>query len=124
MNKFETLIACRNHWQWMVITGSHRKQDYVPAQDWPFACVCCFYAGASFYLVDGTVCTDDRDCNDCPLLGYAWEPSDDKNDTPCDNNGIFSMWWDYKFNREIARKYAQQMVDACNRAIEDYLIKR
>lgn len=122
MTRFETLIACRNHWQWLLITGSHRKQDYVPAQEWPFDCACCFYAGSFFYS-DRSVCNDYRGCNNCPLLGYAWNPSNDEYHTPCEDNGSYMMWCNYKFNKDIACKYAQQIVSACNRAIEDLISK-
>lgn len=102
--KFEALIACRNHWQFMEITGSRNNHAYAPAENW--------------YLFSAA-CEWDRyfrsDCENCILRGYAWE---DFCDNPC------SLWskWAEPTGTKHTKFYANRMVYACNQAIEGYLL--
>ena len=120
----ETLYACRNHWQWLWITGSASKRSYPPADNWPFECACCLYAGAYFkdnesiWNIDIT----DRDCTICPLNNYAWSTNINEwfEAAFCENSddSIYNHWLD-----DPSPENAYRMVQACNRAIEDILCK-
>ena len=117
MTKFESLIKCRNHWQWLAITGSDDKKSYEPSYGWMYACACCEYTSKlekydMFW-----------DCSKCPLTGYAWEKLERKTSF-CDHDqdSYFKLWFQGSSKKE-RQFYAQKMVDACNRAIEDMIIK-
>ena len=98
----DALYACRNHWQWLWITGSKSKKSYEPATHWVAECACCDYVK---YCID---------CIDCPLIGYAWPKG-------CMTTGSFYIKWLYAKNKKTRVKYAHKMVMACNRAIENEL---
>ena len=125
MSKFNTpleaLYACRNHWSWLAITRSDYKPSYEPSNDWAFYCACCEYVG---HIGCGSNIDREYVCNCCPLTDYAWNRAADFETAPCDNygtNSIYKNWIDVEFP-ELWRKYALQMVQACNRAIEDILL--
>lgn len=119
----ETLYACRNHWSWLAITGSACKPTYNPSKKWAFYCACCEYIRHKRNGYNG----EESICNYCPLTGYAWDRSDDFETVPCDSgctaitNSIYESWTIVK-GKESRTKYALQMVQACNRAIEDILL--
>ena len=125
MSKFNTpleaLYACRNHWSWLAITGSEYKSSYRPSRDWAFYCACCEYMR---HRGNGVNNSGKYICNHCPLTGYAWDKSKDFETAPCDTygtNSIYENWTNAEFT-ELWYKYALQMVQACNRAIEDILL--
>lgn len=99
--KLRALYDCRNHWQWLWITGSSTKQSYEPSNKWIAGCACCQH---------------DETCEDCPLVGYAWSRH-------CQNNNSYYWRWAIAKTKKTRRKYARKMVMACNRAIEDILCK-
>ena len=109
MTKFESLIKCRNHWQWLAITGSEDKRSYAPSLEWTACCACCEYTEQT---------TKQKGCEGfCGLMGYAWEPCDW--DVPCLRPHSLYKQWYWSIDKKLA---AQKMVDACNRAIEDMII--
>ena len=111
MNKFEALIACRNHWQWLWITNK-TKHNYKPSWEWVSRCACCQYV---FIAIEQQM-TWSSCLRYCPLRYYAW------NYHCCDTDSLFNLW-NYCDEME-RRKYAYMMVQACNRAIEDHILKR
>ena len=109
MTKFESLIKCRNHWQWLAITGSDDKRSYEPSLLWEACCACCEYTEQN---------TKQESCEGfCGLMGYAWEPCDW--DEPCLRPHSLYLQWKQSDDKKAA---AQKMVDACNCAIEDIII--
>ena len=105
----DALYACRNHWSWLYITGDYNKHSYTPSKSWDNKCACCQYI-----IIDRNLT-----CSECLLNGYAWK-------TGCmdSHNSIFRKWFNLSLNQQEERIiYAYQMVQACNRAIEDILIK-
>lgn len=125
MSKFNTpleaLYACRNHWSWLAITGFHLKSNYKPSEDWVCYCACCEYVEHN--SIDSSAnagCV----CNYCPLTGYAWNRAKNFETSPCIlnyTNSIYDNWIDADSQKHRI-KYALQMVQACNRAIEDILL--
>ena len=125
MSKFNTpleaLYACRNHWSWLAITGSDCKSSYEPSKDWFFRCACCKYMD---HRDNGFNVNGEYVCSYCPLTGYAWNRAKDFETAPCDTaytNSIYDNWTG-ACSKEHCTKYALQMVQACNRAIEDILL--
>ena len=120
--KLRTLYDCRNHWQWLEITGSIDKDSYEPSEQWEFNCACCEYLG---HDTQGFNINGDYVCNDCLLTGYAWDRCASQNRAPCDISGTNSYYYGWKMveTKKTRRKYAHKMVMACNRAIEDILCK-
>ena len=41
MTELDALRKCRNHWQWLMITGNWYKDDYEPSDKWLDSCACC-----------------------------------------------------------------------------------
>ena len=125
MSKFNTpleaLYACRNHWSWLAITGSEYKTSYRPSKDWTFYCACCEYMG---HIGGGSNVDGEYVCNYCPLTGYAWNRAEDFETAPCETDYTNSIYdnWEGAYSQEHLTKYALQMVQACNRAIEDILL--
>ena len=75
----------------------------VPVEDYPISgCYLCEYT-----LVDGV-----SDCLVCPLKGYAWEQ--------CETDGpylaCYNAYDEERFGE--AAEYAQEILDACDRALE------
>lgn len=122
MNKMQALIKCKNLWSYLAITGSFQKSDYKPARKWAFECPCCMQAGAVMPYHLGA---DDsnRDCRKCILNGYAWKAATEPKQTMClyDEESYFYLWDNSRTKRK-RRYYAMQIVQACNRAIEDLLV--
>lgn len=125
--KLRALYDCRNHWQWLWITGTYYKKSYEPARKWKFNCALCEYMG---HEGDGVNSNGDYDaghyvCDDCPLTGYAWDNDPDRRFAPCDIEGTNSCYhaWNNADHREERQYYAHKMVMACNRAIEKELTK-
>ena len=118
---FRALVETRNHWSWLAITGYQHKYTYVPARQWPFLCRCCEYSGATLEDEDTYRHPVHRDCNLCPLLNYAWFNNSEYEGLPCLNidSSLYEAW---KLLGEH-KHYAELMVQACNRAIEDLLIQ-
>ena len=117
MTKFESLIKCRNHWQWLAITGSPYKLSYEPSYGWMSACACCEYVEN---LNTSPLCE-----GICPLMGYAWFETVPTigTDAPClKPQSLYFRWRQAETLKEL-QLCAQKMVDACNRAIEDMIIK-
>ena len=113
----EALIQCRNHWQWLWITGG-RKDSYIEAYKWKHSCACCEYTSN---IEEYTVFYD---CNKCPLTGFAWDSLGEVLCSFCDRseaNSVYDEWKDSE-NMSCKKKWAKAMVDACNRAIESYII--
>ena len=125
MTKFSTpleaLYACRNHWSWLAITGSSDKDGYRPSKGWAFWCACCEYMG---HRNGGYNYYGEYVCNHCPLTTYAWGQSENSDLAPCDTASTNSIYvaWIVATTPELRSKYALQMVQACNRAIEDILL--
>lgn len=125
MNKFNTpleaLYACRNHWSWLAITGSDYKPSYEPSNDWIFHCACCEYMS---HIGSGSNFDGEYVCNNCPLTGYAWNKTENFETAPCIVNYTNSIYdnWTGACSKKHCTKYALQMVQACNRAIEDILL--
>ena len=125
MSKFNTpleaLYACRNHWSWLWITGLDCKRSYSPATYWLGACACCEYVEHNSIDYSANI---ECICNYCPLTGYAWDRTENFETAPCVldyTNSIYDNWI-WADSREHYTKYALQMVQACNRAIEDILL--
>lgn len=119
--KLEALFKCRNHWQWMWITGDSDKESYEPSREWHNTCACCEY----------TLGKDEEwpeliDCTCCPLNGYAWGGAWS---VTCESSGTpYSEWFwcdgDSELNTHYRKIHAKEMVEACNRAIESILTKQ
>ena len=111
----DTLIACRNHWYVMEMTGSSYKHDYKPSFWWSNACACCEYVKGEYGL---KVLQTIASCKACPLAGYAWE-------TCCIFSGQ-SFYEDWGKARTLEQRQfcAGRMVYACNQAIENYLLNK
>ena len=120
--KLRSLYDCRNHWQWLEITGSSEKETYEPAKKWRFNCACCDYMKHSG---DGTNAKGDYICDACPLTGYAWQVDPHSNTAPCDtlNTGSYFFAWYIAETKEKRQYFAHKMVQACNQAIEKELTK-
>ena len=120
--KLRALYDCRNHWQWLEITGSANKEAYKPAKKWQFNCACCESMG---HIENGTNDEGDYICDACPLMGYAWQDNPYGESAPCDwhNTGSYYFAWHEAETKEERQYYAHKMVQACNRAIEDILCK-
>ena len=113
--KFEALIACRNHWQFMWITGSHNKYDYGPANEWYSSCACCEYDKG---MLNFSIRSKKSYCEFCPLRGYAWERYCSYN-----KKSFYGHWYAAE-TLEQRQFYAGRMVYACNQAIENYLLNK
>ena len=87
-----------------VIKHRALKTMGVPVEDYPISgCYLCEYT-----LVDGV-----SDCLVCPLKGYAWEQ--------CETDGPYLACYN-AYDEECfgeAADYAQEILDACDRALED-----
>ena len=87
-----------------VIKHRALKTMGVPVEDYPISgCYLCEYT-----LVDGV-----SDCLVCPLKGYAWEQ--------CETDGSY-LACENAYDEECfgdAADYAQEILDACDRALED-----
>ena len=113
-NKLEALIACRNQWQFMEITGSDEKGDYEPSHDWDNGCACC-----DFVQLEGRFRGPDG-CNGCPLVTYAWPATG----YGCERRGSsFFKSWQGSVTIEQRQFWANRMVYACNQAIENFLLE-
>ena len=117
----EALYSCRNHWSWLAITGANIKSDYEPSKDWSFHCACCEYmghkgSGRNYYVK--------YVCNHCPLTSYAWSRLNNFEIMLCESPRTSSIYyeWSGENSQEFRIKYALQMVQACNRAIEGILL--
>lgn len=113
--ELECLITCRNHWQFMWITGSPDKYDYGPANKWDNKCACCEYAKEIFNFnrpLKGNC------CKFCPLTGYAW-----KSGCSYNKRSFYDNWCEAK-THEQRQFWANRMVYACNQAIENYLLNK
>lgn len=76
----------------------------IPVEDYPISlCYLCEYT-----LVDGV-----SDCLVCPLKGYAWEQCETDGPYLACENAYDDGWYD------DAADYAQEILDACDRALED-----
>ena len=109
MDKLEALIACRNHWQWLWITGDENKRTYKKSRRWLNGCACCDYSYDE--------AQDDVDCSKCPLNGYAWSS---EIDFGCEDAGD-SFYYLWKTEDE-PQDWAKKMVDACNKSIEALIL--
>ena len=118
----KSLYDCRNHWQWLWITGSSEKETYAPAKKWLFYCACCEYMD---HTGNGTNNEGDYICDACPLTGHAWQDDPNRGSAPCDggNTGSYFFAWDTAETKEERRYFAHKMVQACNQAIEKELTK-
>lgn len=71
------------------------------------------YLISGCYLCEYTLADGVSDCLVCPLKGYAWEQ--------CETDGPY-LACDNAYDAEDfgeAADYAQEILDACNRALED-----
>ena len=100
--KLRALYDCRNHWQWLWITGSRFKLSYKPSAKWKLGCACCESTGS---------------CEDCLLIGYAWSRG-----CGSSKDSLYRKW-KIAETKEERQYYAHKMVTACNRAIEKELTK-
>ena len=76
----------------------------VPVEDYPIS---------GCYLCEYTLVDDVPDCLVCPLKGYAWEQ--------CETDGPYFACYN-AYDEECfgeAAEYAQEILDACDRALED-----
>ena len=122
MNNLQALIKCRNLWQWLVITGDDDKESYKPAKRWPYNCAACMKAGST------KESNRKRNCDNCILLGYAWSNAV-RNSVFCESNSEYSYYsyykvleWIHHYEKKKHKYYANQIVNACNKAIEDILV--
>ena len=119
--KLHYLYECRNIWSLLSITGADTK----PKTKFRNNCPCCHYV-----VYETPSATNTRNCNYCPLKGFAWN-------TECEEEDKENVWsyyieWcnansNYSEEEECEllyqRKYwASRMVYACNQAIEDIII--
>lgn len=107
----EALIACRNQWSLLYITGNMYKNIYIPSIDWDSDCACCEYSKTYWRIHDTRYV-----CAQCPLMGYAWNLG-----CVSDKKSLYNLWL-YANNESARSYYAYRIVQACNRAIEDILI--
>lgn len=121
MNKLQTLIKCRNLWAWLAITGSNDKCSYKPARRWAYACPCCMYAGA--VIKNGEHFEYNRNCNKCPLNDYAWSTGITRRIHCQVTHSSFYGGWRNAYLKEDRKYWAMRMVQACDRAIEDLILK-
>ena len=124
---FRSLVQCRNHWAWLAITGSYNKESYKPSQRWPYGCKCCSYAGATKASKNADNIAGYRDCSKCPLLGYAWHPyskyeSENLTFIACNRRLAFYYDWGESRSTSMRSYYAMRIVQACDKAIEDFLV--
>lgn len=122
MNKFQTLIKCRNLWAYMAITGSGDKEDYKPARRWAFECPCCMYAGA--IKIQNESRDENRDCNKCILNNYAWDITYTKRMHCVYAQNSFYSKWETREHILDRQYWAMRMVQACDKAIENYIINK
>ena len=116
MDEFESLVACRNHWQWLWITGSVNKLSYPPASNWESLCACCEYVENEGIDVGFEWDTHENDCGEhCPLTGFAWASA-----CVYDKTSPYHMWTDARKTEKL-QHYAMMMVIGCNKAIEAIL---
>ena len=120
--KLRSLYDCRNHWQWLEITGDGNKRSYEPATHWQFNCACC---ESMRHESCGRNKKGEYICDDCPLTGYAWQGDTSGDFAPCDthNTGSYYYAWDTAETKEKRQYFAHKMVAACNRAIDKELTK-
>lgn len=118
--KLRTLYDCRNHWQWLWITGSIDKDSYEPSEQWEFNCACCEFME---HRCKGLNKNKEYICDDCPLTGYAWCRCLSRSNVPCDapNTNSYYYGWKTSETKEERQYYAHKMVMACNRAIEEFI---
>lgn len=118
--KLRALIDCRNLWAWLAITGCSTKTSYPPAKSYAHECPCCEAAGAfNEGIITNTI---HRDCKKCLLNGYAWNLTSHRN---CfcewDRNSLYKVW---VIAGDLERQFwAMQMVQACDKAIEDWILE-
>lgn len=108
-SRWQAIIKTRNHYGWLAITGDENKESYAPATKAGMnCCFCCEF------------CRGNGGCNNCPLNGYAWEQS---NNVQCvGRNSVYKMWGKAK-TKEDRQYWAMQMVRACDKALEDLILK-
>ena len=124
----EALEACKQHWQWLADNPEKDKDDW-PELD-PTThddCYCC-----EFMLSQPRGEMNRIDCRNCPLSGYAWTAG--KWPACCDDEtSLYEMWRHAvallddedisEEKKEISladrRKYALEMVAACDAALNN-----
>ena len=67
----------------------------------------------SCYMCEYTLVDDVPDCLVCPLKGYAWEQCETDGPYLACENAYDDEWFGE------AADYAQEIIDACDRALED-----
>lgn len=118
--KLRALYNCRNHWQWMQITGSAHKEDYAPSREWADNCACCELSRHNYKTNEDE--EDSKSCCDfCPLSGFAWPYGY----LQCAFGGFESPYqrWSMGTAEKKLKFYAGRMVYYCNVAIEAYLME-
>ena len=119
MTELETLYACRNHWQWLMITGNSNKNSYEISLKWEYRCICCEYTLLNYPLIEEKF----WDCNMCPLTGFAWIAFKDKIASFCDmDKDSFYYGWINSISEKDKIYWASRMVYACNLAIEAIIL--
>ena len=133
MTKREALEKCMDQWQWIHTELSRMeaaaddgepiqllafnifkrrvlRNAGVPTEDQPLnSCYLCEYVQTKH----PTPHLDPIACEYCPLKGYAWEQ--------CEMDGSYlacANEYDAEFFDDAA-EYAQEIIDACERALED-----
>lgn len=131
------LLDCRDIWAWKAITGTHEKNAYYKAFDYPFGCPCCGIAGAILMGESNwiNVYVEGRDCDICPLTGIAWNSEWEINEEEeeyeesistcfCENDPeSFYLHFMRSYTTITSQYWAMRMVRACDKAIEKLILE-
>jgi len=110
-SRWQAIIKTRNHYGWLAITGGKDKESYAPATKAGVnCCFCCEF------------CCGNGGCDNCPLNGYAWEQDDNVVQCHNDPDSIYKKWHRAK-TKEDRQYWAMRMVRACDKALEDLILK-
>jgi len=123
MNKKQALEKCRDQWKYMAETGAVDKSVYFGNKNTPEClCYCCSYGRkrANDYnrKMGYKVFHESyvHKCKFCPLNDFAW-PSYQYS---CESSSK-SLYkkWATPYSKYERQKYAQKIVDACEKALEE-----
>jgi hypothetical protein len=116
----ETLIKCRDHWQWLADNPDKEKTEW-PGLDPGIQdeCYCCEYAEHRRREED---LFHSQMCQLCPLLGIAWGSKTDYKWPGCvnDRNSFYYKWSRANDSGRLKHKklWAQRIADACTKALK------
>lgn len=107
LTKKKAVEITKELWEWCAKTGEDKEQwpRWKEYGDFDADCPLCEYTGRYTF----------GRCRYCPLQGM-WTPT---SGSDCANTGSPYLMWDTSHNKKDRKKYAQQIVDLCDRWLKE-----